>query len=237
MNVLLLLSFIYFMSALCFSRERSAFCTTFPFFVLVILLLSLCPSPRSCSLTSDKMAKSWAFLLHDSAPPPIPTHSQPRPKRGDPPRCTDTVFLSKNLGAGPPASHETGHVCWSGTWIQPTPHSSVSRLLCELKVDPVCGCTVVFTLVGGVGVGKWCISYWSSRRRMGILYNVELVNYVLWDDSSELLFLFYDLSVSVKWITAVYIQRRLVCIIILWQRWLCPLLCNARPKYSRCVGA
>lgn len=34
---------------------------------------------------------------------------------------------------------------------------------------------------------------------MGALYNVELVNYVLWckDDGSELLFLFYDMTVSV----------------------------------------
>lgn len=34
---------------------------------------------------------------------------------------------------------------------------------------------------------------------MGVLYNVELVSCVLWciDDSSELLFLFYDLTVSV----------------------------------------
>ncbi len=51
---------------------------------------------------------------------------------------------------------------------------------------------------------------------MAVLYNVEQVSGELWckDDGSELLFLFYDLSVSVKWITAIYSESQFVSIIV-----------------------
>lgn len=170
-------------------------------------------SPRS-SLTSDKLAKSWAFLtswlvilLLFLRAHSFPSHSQPWPK-GDP-CCTDTLFLSKNLNAGPLALHETGCVL-SRAWIQipqppsPSPPSCLvishaAKRVCELHGDPVRGCTFLFTLWEGWGWegrerGKWRISYWSSATRMGVLYNVELVNCVPWckTDSNELLFLLWS---------------------------------------------
>lgn len=208
-----------------FSFSSSQLCSIF---VSSILLSNLRQNGKKLSFLTSRLVILLLFLQTSS----FPSHSQPWPK-GDP-CCTDTLFLSKNLNAGPLALHETGHVYWAepGSRSHNPPHypprsclviSRVSRRLCELKGDPVCRCTViVFTLWEGWGLrgregeGKWRISYWSSARRMGVLYNVELVNCVLWckDDGNELLFLFYDLSVSVKWITAIYSESKLVCIIV-----------------------
>lgn len=179
-----------------------------------------------------KWQKSWAFLLHDSSfsssskTYSFPSHSQSWPK-GDP-CCTDTLFLSKNLNASPLALHETGHVYRAEPGSRShNPLNSFGHISCIQTslwtkrgsvVWMYCYC---FHSVWGVGVervggGKWRISYWSSARRMGVLYNVELVSCVLWckDDGNELLFLFYDLSVSVKWITAIYSESNFVCIIV-----------------------
>lgn len=209
-------------------------------------------SPRSSSLTSDKMAKSWAFLLHDSSfssssSKPILSHHIPNHDQKGTPAVQITLFLSKNLNAGPLALHETGHVYWAEPGSRsrnPHPPAPISfgHILCvQTSVWTKRGSSVwmycyCFHSVGGVGVeregeGKWRISYWSSARRMGVLYNVELVNCVLWckDDGNELLFLFYDLSVSVKWITAIYSESKFVCVIVTlikeWTRW-CAFLLN-----------
>lgn len=155
--------------------------------------------------------------------------------------------------------------CWSSSatwnwtcvlsraWIQipqPLPHSIlfghiffVQTSLWTKRGSSVWMYCYCFHSIGGLGVeregqGKWRISYWSSAGRVGVLYNVELVNCVLWDDGNELLFLFYDLSVSVNWITAIYSERRFLCIIVTYQAeairrftvctqdWLCPFLFN-----------
>lgn len=111
-------------------------------------------------------------------------------------------------------SHNPPGIVWS-CLLRPDESVNLKGIQC---VDVL----LLFSLYGaGVGVeregeGKWRISYWSSARGMGVLYNVELVNCVLWckDDGNELLFLFYDLSVSVKWITAIYSESKFVCIIV-----------------------
>ena len=116
-------------------------------------------------LTSDKMAKSWAFFLTSRLVIVLlflqtcsfPWHSQPWPK-GDP-CCTDTLFLSNNLNAGPLALHETGHVYWAEPGSRShNPPISFGHVFCVqtglwTKGDPVRGCTViVFTLWEGWGL-------------------------------------------------------------------------------------
>lgn len=83
------------------------------FFIITIVFHLGLPDPP---LTSDKMAKSCAFLLHHSSSSSsssskiILSHHIPSHDQKGAPCCTDTLFLSKNLNAGPLALHETGHV-------------------------------------------------------------------------------------------------------------------------------
>ncbi len=155
---LLLLLFVYFIyrffpwkEQVCthlFSFSSSQLCFIF---VSSILLSNLWQNGKKLSFLTSQLAVFLLFLQTCSCP----LHSQTWPK-GDP-CCTDPLFLSKNLNAGPLALHETGHVYWAEPGTSSTvPGWSrlvVSRRVCELKGEPVCGCTViVFTLMGGVGV-------------------------------------------------------------------------------------
>lgn len=147
-------------------------------------------------------------------------------KRG--PLLYRSLFLSKNLNAGPIVLHETGHEQSLDPDSTAPPPFSFGHILCvQASLSTNRGSSLWmycyrFHSGGGMGVwgregeGKWHISNWSSTRRMGVLYNVELVSCVQWckNDSNELLFLFYDLTVSVIWITAIYSESKFVCIIV-----------------------
>lgn len=227
-----LLVFIYFVYGFFFPKKGAGLHPSVFFFITESCVPSFSLLPFS--LTSHNMAKSWAFLLHDSSlspssSKPINSHHIPsRDQKGTP--AVQIPFLIQEPQCWSYSATWNWTCVLSRFWIQipQPPHLVWSYIVCpdepELKGDPVCGCTViVFTLWEGWGLregeGKRCISYWSSARRMGVLYNVELVSCVLWckNDGNELLFLFYDLTVSVTWITAIYSESKFVCIIMTHQ--------------------
>lgn len=163
MNVLFCCYFYSFILYRIFFHERNRFapiCFLFhhwelcSIFLSSVLLSVLWQNGKKLSFLTSWLVILLLFLqIYE-----FPSHSQPWPK-GDS-CCTDTLFLSKNLNTGPLALHETGHVYWaepeSRSHKSPWSHlvvSSLSRRVCELQGDPVCGCTfIVFTLWEGRGL-------------------------------------------------------------------------------------
>lgn len=148
------------------------------------------PSVFCFCLCPSKIPKDFCLLFHQIYE--FWSHSQPWPKED--PCCTNTLFWSTDLNAG--STQKLDMYC-----AEPEPISHAPLLFGQCPNETNWeGCVNFYCFhAGGLGVeGKQHISYWSNAR-MGALYNVELVNCVLWckDDGSELLFLFYDMTVSV----------------------------------------
>lgn len=63
--------------------------------------------------------------------------------------------------------------------------------------------------------GKWNISYWSSTRRMGVLYNVD--RSVMYSGAKMMAVSYYSCFMTwlyLWWITAIYSELCLVCVIV-----------------------
>lgn len=211
----------------------------FFFFLITEKCLSSFHSSHINNLWQNGRKK--AVLSHSSSSKSyeFPSHSQPWPKGG--PAVQKKPFL-KNLNAGPPAPHETGHECRAEPGFRPPPYSTPPARSGHVPRVRTCtwtskrkkktgGIQCVDVLLLFSLCGRWGWTYQGGRDGrggtlvtesvlgwMGVLYNVELVNCVQWcrHDDIELLFLFYELTVSVIWITAISSEKKTVFCAFLW---------------------
>lgn len=160
-------------------------------------------------LTSGKKRQKLSFSYFTtghSLPLPstysLPKHSQPWP-RGDL-CCTVFPFLILEPQCWSSCATQNWICVLSRAWIQmlnPPAHQAHAVLcghICSVQTSAWAkrGSSIQMNCFGFPlyfgrrfggggkgergGEGKWCISYWNNAGRMGVLYNVELVNCKKW---------------------------------------------------------